>query len=309
MVTWPLAKRMITGLSQKTIHRHPKHGGYIGIKRGSTRLMFCGSSCLPHLPSSELSWLGSSPGGYIWRHSQTLTERETRAHSQTALSSPCSIRTWPSHPMAWNTRKQGGSLHRLYPYTTPSATFNATQNHIKHQHKPNSDTSPIRIVIYRGPFFLEKETQRKRSPGMGIPESRHTKPEGLRGTWMESKDNLYLFPWCSYLLELLRTIQREKVLLMDQLLIRTAYRNVSPVLWCWIVLSDNRRWPYYWRETADTENTINACLPKPCSFQIERLRPPKYGQQCYNSWHMNHCSTNRFNRAKQISRYHRFFFV
>ena len=36
------------------------------------------------------------------------------------------------------------------------------------------------------------------------------------------------------------------------------------------------------------KNAINACLPKPCSFQEERLcRPcPKGGKHWYNSWHL-----------------------
>ena len=35
---------------------------------------------------------------------------------------------------------------------------------------------------YRGPFFLENKTKRKKSSGMNIPESRRSKPQGLRGT-------------------------------------------------------------------------------------------------------------------------------
>ena len=167
------------------------------------------------------------------------------------------------------------------PSTRPKAL------HVKHPQAPSSDTSPIRVVIEGHSLWKMKPNGKK------VQE------------WMFQRADARNHKVCVEL-----EWNRKRIF--------SSFPD-APTFWKYYVTFKGRRCFYWinrsfeqpaessllyfdveWYSATTTndpttaervrilKNAINACLPKPCSFQEERLcRPcPKGGKHWYNSWHL-----------------------
>ena len=159
--------------------------------------------------------------------------------------------------------------------------------HAKHPQAQNSDTSPIRVVL-DGHSFWQMKPKGKRVQKWVLQRADSRNHKVCVALEWNGKRIFTSFPdaptfWkyyasfkgrrCFYWINRSFELPTETSLL---------YFDVE---WYSATTSDD---PTTGERLRILKNAVNACLPKPCSFQTENLcRPcPKGGKHWYNSWHL-----------------------